>query len=120
MALRWHERIKQYIYIRCRVYRYMIVYRFSRKILMLKVVKQNDNPIAPGALRLSAMEAQGVCLNLPMRDRWSENDDIAEIYCFMTGSNLHHRHDAPHSSQCIENWWSHSKCSFSVWVKDCS
>ena len=51
-------------------------------------------------------------------DCGSENGDIPEVHCFLTGSNLSHRYGAFHANQCIENWWLRFKLSFSAWVID--
>ena len=91
---------------------------FSRKILWLKVVRSNKNPIVPAALYLRAIKQQGLCPNLLKTDWWSENRDIAAVPCFLTGSNLSHIYGASYANQRIENWWSHFKRSFSAWVID--
>ena len=91
---------------------------FSRKILWLKIVRLNNNPIVPVALYLSATKEQGFCPNLLRTDCGSQNGDIAMVHCFLTGSNLSHRYGTSHANQRIENWCSHFKSSFSAWVID--
>ena len=86
---------------------------FSR-ILSLKVVRSNNNPIIPSALYLRTIKEHGLCPNLSKTDCGLENSDIAAVYCFLTGSNLSHRYRASHANQRIKNWWWHIKCSFSV------
>ena len=80
---------------------------FSRKILWLEVVKSNINPIGPAAFYLSAIKEQNLCPNLWRIDCGSENGDIDVIHCFLTGSNLSHRHSASHTNKRIENWRLH-------------
>ena len=113
----WHcdgyDKIKQYGFPI-----YGGVNRFSRKILWLKVVKSNNDPILPVALYFSVIKEQGLCPNLLKEDCGSENGDIGAVHCFLTGSNLFHRYGASHANQRIENWWSQFKRSFSAWVKD--
>ena len=81
---------------------------FSRKILWLKVVRSNNNPIVPATLYLRAIKEQGLSPNLLKTDCGSENGDIAAVHCFLTGSNLSHRYGASHANQRIENWWTRS------------
>ena len=77
---------------------------FSRKILWLKVVRSNKNPIVPAALYLRATQEQGLCPNLLKTDCGSENRDIAATHCFLTRSTLSHIYRASHANQRIENW----------------
>ena len=64
-----------------------VVDGFSRNILWLKVVRSNNNPIAPAAF----------CPNLLKTDYGSENGDIAAVHFFLTESNLSHRYGASHA-----------------------
>ena len=61
---------------------------------------------------------QGLCPNLLKTYCGFKNGDIAAVHSFLTGSNLSHRYGASHTNQRIENWWSHFKRSFTVWVID--
>ena len=47
-----------------------------------------------------------------------ENFILCSVRCFLTESNLSHRYGALHTNYSIENWWSHFKRSFSIWVMD--
>ena len=74
---------------------------FSRKILWLKEVRSNNNPIFPAALYLRVIKEQGLCPNLLKTDCGSENDDIVAVHYFLTGRNLSHRYGASHANQRI-------------------
>ena len=65
--------------------------------------RSNNNPTVPAALYLSAIKEQGLCPNLLNTDCGSENDDMAAVHCFLTGSNLSNRYGASHANQRIEN-----------------
>ena len=70
------------------------------------------------ALFLPAVKELDVCPILLKIGCGSENADMAGLQCYLTKSFSSHRYGGSYSNQCIENWWSHSRRTFSGWVID--
>ena len=91
---------------------------FSRKILWLKVVKSNNNPIVPAFLYLEAVKRYGKCPDLLRTDYGTETGIMAGIQCYFQQDDNAQQYGKSVANQRIENWWSFCKRSYSSWVID--
>ena len=79
---------------------------FSRKILWLKVVRSNNNPIFPPFDYLSTVR------KYLRTDCGTENGISTEIQCFFRQNEKAHIYGTSTANQQIECWWSNCKKSF--------
>ena len=91
---------------------------FSRKILWLKVVKSNNNPVNPAFYYLSTVKRLGFCPKSLRTDCGTENGIAAGFQCFFLQDKNAHCYGTSTANQRIECWWSHCKKSFYAWVID--
>lgn len=91
---------------------------FSRKILWLKVVKSNNNPIIPAFYFLRKVKDLCFCPQKLRTDCGTENGIMADIQCSLVGNEDAHLYGSSVANQRIENWWSHNKKAFTTWVID--
>ena len=89
---------------------------FSRKILWLKLVKTNNNPLIPANLFLKTIKKIGLRPKNVRTDCGSENGLLAAIQCALSDTLDSHSFGSSHSNQRIENFWSHFRRGYSNWV----
>ena len=91
---------------------------FSRKILWLKVVESNNNPIIMASIFLETVRKLKFCPQKLRTDLGTENCTMADCQCFLVESANAHFYGTSVANQRIENWWSFLKRSFTSWIID--
>ena len=91
---------------------------FSRRIIWLKVVRTNNNPVVPASMYINAVKELGKCPTLLQTDCGTENGLMAAIQCTLLHNINAHRYGKSIANQRIENWWSHYRRGYSDWVID--
>ena len=76
---------------------------FLRKILLLKVSRTNNNPIAPAYVYIPTVKKMGFWPQYPRTDCGTENGIIAGIQCFFPMPEDAHRYGTSSSNKRIEN-----------------
>lgn len=82
---------------------------FSRKILWLRVVKSNNNPLTVASIYLDVVKEFGYFPYCVRTDCGSENNILAAAQCFFHRDNdneMPHMFGSSHHNQRIEAWWS--------------
>ena len=91
---------------------------FSRRIIWLKVVRTNNNPVVPASMYINVVKELGKCPTLLQTDCGTENGLMAAIQCTLLHNINVHRYGKSIANQRIENWWSHYRRGYSDWVID--
>ena len=84
----------------------------SRKLIFLKLVRSNNNPVVPAFFYLKAIEEEKKCPALLQTDCGSETGLMAAIHCYIWQNEDAHRYGKSTSNQRIECFWSFFKKSF--------
>nr|CAB3263196.1 uncharacterized protein LOC104266093 [Phallusia mammillata] len=91
--------------------------RFSRKIIWLKVLLANNNPLVIGHLYMDAVGAFGGCPQKIRSDCGTENHLASIQCCLMNTVDAHIYGTSPHN-QRIKAWWSTlRKRVTTLWMK---
>jgi len=95
----------------------------SRKIIWLRVVPSNNNPVVIANLYLDAVQSIGGCPKKIRNDCGSENVVLAAMQCFLRRNHdddlageKSHVYGPSHSNQRIEAWWSFYKRNRSAYI----
>ena len=89
---------------------------FSRKIIWLKVVRTNNNPLVPAYHYLTTVSRIKKCPSILRTDCGTETGIMAAIHSFFHQDENAHKYGKSTTNQRIENWWSHSKKGYMSWV----
>ena len=92
--------------------------RFSRKVLRLKVKRNNNNPVVPTSYFLETESKWNLVPDTLRTDCGNENCQMAGMQCKSANNTNTHRYWSPISKQRIENFWSHFKRIYLSWAID--
>ena len=91
---------------------------FSRKVMWLKVVKSNNNPLIPAYFYLKLVQKIGFGPLKLRTDCGTENGIMADSHCFLTNNPGGHLYGSSPANQRIECWWSYCRKSYTTWLID--
>ena len=91
---------------------------FSRRIMWLKVIRSNYNPVVPASYDLEIVSALKLCSTLLQTDCGIENSTTAGSQCHFANDISAHKYGSSPSNQRTENFWSHYKRGYSSWIID--
>ena len=88
---------------------------FSRKVLWLKVVRSNNNPVVVAKSYLEVVRENGGCPTKVRSDCGTENGLLAATQCFFMNDLESHIYGTSPHNQRIEAWWSFYRRSRATW-----
>lgn len=91
---------------------------WSRKIMLLKVTKSNNNPDIITNFYLECVSKEGGCPLKIRTDCGTENEVMTAMQCTFQNDENGHKYGTSPATQRIEGWWAFYRISRSSWWID--
>ena len=98
---------------------------YSRKVLWLRFVPSNNDPLVIARLYLNCVQEEGVIPKRVRSDCGTENVTVSAIQCYLRRNHTDeyagmaaHIYGSSHSNQRQEAWWAFLKRSTTAWIID--